>query len=322
MNQKSKDFSLKNILMVWAGLTILLVFVGLLVFVYTIEAEVFIVLLNTANVVLFTCFVLFRKNIERIIAKFIDESRNLSFNIKYNYEKEIGFVMVSLFIILCSYIIILALYDIESYSRLIKEDGIVEYCSAIFWFLSAIIVCFHTIKLSRGKINTYQFISNIVLMTLFIVCSGEEISWGQRLFGIEASELIKSINVQNEITLHNIGSISVFSNIFFLLTVVFFLFVPFLIRKHTRIKHVLYFCHFPIPNRFAMYVYIVSLFVWIFVGLRFGTLGFHPFSFFPEQYYTQMDDEIFELFAAYSFLCFSILNNAKEVSIIKHQSAA
>ena len=308
--------------MVWAGLTILLIFIGLVVFVYSIEAEAFIVLLNTINVLLFSCFVLFRKKIERFIEKSLDESKNSSVNIKYNYEKEIGFVMLPLFIFFCSYVIFLALYDIESYSRLIKEDGIVEYFSAIFWFLSAIIVCFHTIKLSRGKINRYQLISNMLLMTFFIVCSGEEISWGQRLFGIETPELLKPFNVQNEITLHNIGSISVFSNTFFLLTVVFFLFVPFLIQKHTRIKNLLYFFHFPIPNRFAMYIYIVSLFVWIFIGLRFGTLGFHPYSVFPEQYYTQMDDEIFELFAAYSFFCFSIFNYAKDVNIIKHQSAA
>ena len=125
-------------------------------------------------------------------------------------------------------------------------------------------------------------------MAFFIVCCGEEISWGQRILGIETPDLIRSVNVQNEISLHNIFSSSVFSNVFFLFTVVFFLFVPFLIKKITIIKNMLYSIHFPIPNRFAIYVYVGSLLVWIFVGVRFGTLGFHPFSFYPEQYYTQM----------------------------------
>ena len=79
----------------------------------------------------------------------------------------------------------------------------------------------------------------------------------------------------------------------------------------------LYFIYFPLPNKFAIYIYLGSLIVWMFVGLRFGTLGFHPFSFFTEQYYTQMDDEIFEFFAAYSFLCFSILNSKTKLIIAK-----
>lgn len=317
MNQKFKAFSFRNISMAWAGLTILLVCAGLIMIVYTSQAKTFIVMLNAINVFLFSLFIIFRKNIERIIVKLIEDSSDLSFTIQYNYERKIGITMLSLFIIFCCYIIFLVLYNIESYTRLIREDGIVEYGSSIFWFLSAIIVCFNTIKLSKKIINRYQFIFNMMLILFFTVCSGEEISWGQRLFSLETPEFLKTVNIQNEISLHNIGSISVFSNMFFILTFVFFLFVPFIINKNTRIKNVFYFVRFPVPNRFAIYIYIASLFTWIFVGLRFGTLGFHPFSFFAEQYYTQMDDEIFEFFAAYSFLCFSIFNNAKKVSITR-----
>ncbi len=54
--------------------------------------------------------------------------------------------------------------------------------------------------------------------------------------------------------------------------------------------------------------YLIGLLTWIIIGVRFGTLGFHPFSLWG--YYTQMDDEIFELFAAYSFFSFSFLDLA------------
>jgi len=149
----------------------------------------------------------------------------------------------------------------------------------------------------------------------FFLCAGEEISWGQRLFDIETPQLLKEVNVQNEITLHNIGSISVFSNIFFVICVTFFLCVPFLAQKYNRIRDIFYYVDFPVPNRFATYIFIVTLLVWVCIGVRFGTLGFHPFSLFEEQYYTQMDDEIFEFFAAYTFLCFSIFNSVKVVSV-------
>ena len=302
-------------LIIWAVLTILLIFLELIVFIYASNAKAFIAMLNIINIVCFFCFFLFRRNVERIIEEL--ENLSITVNIKYNHEKRLGFVMIFLLIVFCGYVIFLACYDIDSYWQLIKEDGIVEYSSAFFWFFSAIVVCSHTIKLYRTETSRYQFLFNILLVIFFIACGGEEISWGQRIFGIGTPELIKSINVQGEITLHNIGSISVFSNFFFVITLTFFLLVPFIIKKYSQIKQALYLIYFPIPNRFVIFVYVGTLFVWIFVGLRFGTLGFHPFSFYPEQYYNQMDDEIFEFLAAYSFLCFSILNSVKEVTRLK-----
>lgn len=315
VNQELNNFKLKNMLIIWAGLTIFLLVTGLIVFFYALEAKAFIVLLNAINIFLFLCFTLLRKQIENIVTRFIDKSKNLSFNIKYKHEKQIGLIFICLAIIFCCYAMLLAYFDIDAYTQLIKEDGIVEYSSSLFWFFSAVIMCLHLIKQSRGITNQYEFIFSILLTMFFIVCAGEEISWGQRLFSIETPEFMKTINVQNEITLHNIGSISVFGNIFFLITLFFFLFIPFLIQKNVQLKQLLLFLHFPIANRFATYVFSISLFTWVFIGIRFGTLGFHPFSIYPEQYYTQMDDEIFELLSAYSFLSFSLLNSRKEVTI-------
>lgn len=42
------------------------------------------------------------------------------------------------------------------------------------------------------------------LSLFFFVCAGEEISWGQRLLGIELPELIKQANEQQELNLHNL----------------------------------------------------------------------------------------------------------------------
>ena len=47
-----------------------------------------------------------------------------------------------------------------------------------------------------------------------------------------------------------------------------------------------------------------KIFLWMVIF--FGTLGFYPFSLWG--YYTQMDDEIFECLAAFSYLSFSILD--------------
>lgn len=323
MNQKINVVSLKKILMIWIGFSILLAFAGMFVFGYVNNGKTFFVMANILNLFFLLLYFLFRTNIEKIIANLINESSNLSFNIECKYDKRIGYTIIFLFIIICSIIIFFAIFDIEGYRFLISEDGVIEYGSAIFWFLSAIIMCYHMLMTSKREFNKHQLFFNMVLMAFFIVCGGEEISWGQRLISIKTPDLISSVNVQNEITLHNIGSISVFSNAFFVLTAAFFLCVPFLIRKNDRIKSVLYFLHFPTPNRFAIYVYVGSLLIWLFVGIRFGTLGFHPFSFFPEQYYNQMDDEVFEFCAAYSFFCFSILNSRTQFTMVQnHQQEA
>jgi len=43
-----------------------------------------------------------------------------------------------------------------------------------------------------------------IILLLTLVVAFEEISWGQRIFGIATPDCIKQINVQNEITLHNL----------------------------------------------------------------------------------------------------------------------
>jgi len=138
----------------------------------------------------------------------------------------------------------------------------------------------------------------------------------------DTPDVVRAVNVQNETNIHNIGSISVFENAFFLLNVAFFLLLPFFVAKHSVIRNYLRYYRFPTPCRWATYVFLITLSVWMFIGIRFGTLGFHPFSILPEKYYTQMDDEIFELFAAYSFLSFAVMDFALACTISPQTGSA
>ncbi len=198
----------------------------------------------------------------------------------------------------------LALFNVPAYTSLIQEDGIVEYGSAFFWFLAAVAGVFGLLK-KTGAPNARRIIA-CLLIGFFVVCGGEEISWGQRVVGFAGPEQLLAINKQGETNLHNIGSISVFSNVFFLLTVVFFLVLPRITDKNAS-RFALLRQNLPVVSPGAKRVYVISLVVWIVIGLRFGTLGFHPFSAWG--HYTQMDDEIFEFFAAYSFFAFSLLDS-------------
>jgi len=315
VNQKSNFLSSKNILRIWTGLTVLLILYGLLTFILDLRGKTFIVMLNVLNILFFSVGLIFRKQIEKAVTNVFEQSKDISVNIKYHLEKEIGSILLIMFVIVGIVIMYYAVFDVEHYEFIMQEDYLVEYGSALFWLLAAVIILIQTLVLLFRKPNKYQLIINLVLIIFFIICAGEEISWGQRIFKFPTPEFFKLINVQDETTLHNIGSISIFSNGFFLVSLLFFLYIPFLVKKNSSVKNVLYFLQFPIPARFATYVFIASLFVWIFLGLRFGTLGFHPFSFYPENYYSQMDDEFFEFFAAYSYFCFSLLNSTKQVTL-------
>ncbi len=315
-NQSTASFISKRILIIWAVLSLTLAFSGILALELAPDFKKFILIANALNLFFLALYFFFRKNIENTVARLINKSQKNSFQIEYKHENIIGYTLLSFFIVIGMTVIYFSLFDIKGYSFLIQEDGIVEYGSAFFWFLAALVMFFKILVNSKNEKNKTELLFNVGLIVFFIACCGEEISWGQRLFEINTPDLLKDINVQNEITLHNIGSISIFSNAFFLLTILFFICIPLMI-KNERIKRVLYFLKFPVPNRFARYVYWGTLVIWVFVGCRFGTLGFHPFSFFPEQYYNQMDDEIFEFFSAYSFFSFSLLNSTMEITKIK-----
>jgi hypothetical protein len=103
-----------------------------------------------------------------------------------------------------------------------------------------------------------------------------------------------------------------FAHVFLLITVGFFVVLPRLLERRPEWAAYLRLLNAPVLHPLAGQVYGFGLLVWIIVGLRFGTLGFSPFSLWG--YYTQMDDEIFEFFAAYAFLTFSAVDLAYRVA--------
>ena len=147
-----------------------------------------------------------------------------------------------------------------------------------------------------------------LLVIFFVVCAGKEVSWGQRILDLRTPDPLASINVQDEITLHNIGSISIFSNLFFLFAVGFFVALPQLTARSPAARRRVQAARIPVPDRWASRVFFVALAIWFLVDVRFGTLGFHPYNVYPGDHYTQMDDEVFELMAAYAFMSFALLD--------------
>jgi hypothetical protein len=95
----------------------------------------------------------------------------------------------------------LYLYNPPLFTWITREDSVSESVSAICYLMAA---CIFFIEWVRGGFRNI-FVLGYALLFLFV--GGEEISWGQRLVGIQTPQALMELNVQKEANLHNIDGI-------------------------------------------------------------------------------------------------------------------
>lgn len=86
------------------------------------------------------------------------------------------------------------------YVHLISEDRLGEYFTCVAFAVASLAF------LSAGfgsERSARRFLFLMAFLSFGV--AGEEISWGQRIFGLDTPEVLQSVNWQGEITLHNIG---------------------------------------------------------------------------------------------------------------------
>lgn len=97
--------------------------------------------------------------------------------------------------------------------QLLREDGLLENVSALFWLLSAIF--FFVLFLLDQRGNDFFFIKSnrniffLMLGVVFFIGFGEEISWGQRFFGLKTPPVLCELNEQRELNIHNLKGFTV-----------------------------------------------------------------------------------------------------------------
>jgi hypothetical protein len=112
------------------------------------------------------------------------------------YTKELIKNKMSLIIILSLIVLSYSVYFLNEKTVLYitSEDNLFEGGTAFFLLLSSILF------FTASKKNIFM----ILLGLVFFFGAGEEISWGQRIFGFEPPEKIKEENVQGEFNIHNL----------------------------------------------------------------------------------------------------------------------
>ncbi len=118
----------------------------------------------------------------------------------------------------------------------VKEDGAVEYMTAFLLFCSSILMFSRFFKQFKNHKLLWK-IGVFSIAFVFFFGAGEEISWGQRIFGIESSEYFSENNAQGETNLHNmvvngkkVNKI-IFSQLLTIVLVIYLIILPFMYRK-------------------------------------------------------------------------------------------
>ena len=95
---------------------------------------------------------------------------------------------------------VLPVFDADAYYVLTREDSLFENIAAFLFFLTALLLL-AIVAGGRGVPGRWLYILGVLA---FVFATGEEISWGQRIFGFETPNYLREINLQNEVNLHNI----------------------------------------------------------------------------------------------------------------------
>lgn len=123
----------------------------------------------------------------------------------------------------------------ERFLEYVAEDHAIEWGTVLGLLLGAIVSLQRFFGL-LGKRNWWFLMVTILLASFLIMVAGEEISWGQRLLGIQSSEYFKENNAQGETNLHNmmVGGVKVnriITVVLFLAMIIYLLVIPILHNK-------------------------------------------------------------------------------------------
>ena len=93
--------------------------------------------------------------------------------------------------------------DPSSFVSLAREDGVIENTQVIVLVFASLISARISWVLHSQNEKRWALVYALMCLAIVFV-AGEEISWGQRMFGVETPEWFKENNRQDETTIHNL----------------------------------------------------------------------------------------------------------------------
>jgi len=152
-------------------------------------------------------------------------------------------------------------YFHDDYAR---EDGFVEWLTVVALGGAAVLCGARLRALRKGK-SALFLLGTAMACLLFIFGAGEELSWGQRIFGFAVPGFFLKYNAQHDFTIHNLRfhgiklNKLIFSKLLGVFVVTYLIPLPYLYRKHETVRQWLDRLGVPVPaNRQSVYFFIFT----------------------------------------------------------------
>lgn len=120
-------------------------------------------------------------------------------------------VLTAFFVLIVSVLTALAVVNPALFNALMYEDAWGEWATFFAFALGGVVGIVGFVCTMRSKVvspsQTHRgvFLCGLLGVSLFcLLAAGEEISWGQRLFGLMPPEMFQELNDQQELNFHNI----------------------------------------------------------------------------------------------------------------------
>jgi hypothetical protein len=190
-----------------------------------------------------------------------------------------------------------ALLGKDAYKWFTSEDGFAESLQVLFYF-SALVICLVITRWQwKSGDNSVAMLYAGLSLGLFFL-TGEELNWGQRMFGWGTAESFAEINKQGETNLHNIYGVGATFKWIQLLVGAYGTILPLAVLRWSvpdRLKELVAWIIPPV----SLTSYFIFLFVWRL---------FRNFMEEPEGFYFVIAEynEVMELILAMGFLLFMV----------------
>jgi len=170
---------------------------------------------------------------------------------------------VIILLIILTYGLVLLHHDKEAFLFWIREDGLVEWLTFVALIMMSAFSFFMSFEFSRSGVEGRAKKVWLFLGFLFLFGAMEEISWGQRILGVESPEWFLKHNRQFETNVHNLVIYGVnlnkvvFGRFLGIMVLIYMLATPILYRLNRKFKNLINRWAIPIPQNYQILLFII-----------------------------------------------------------------
>lgn len=152
--------------------------------------------------------------------------------------------------------------NVRIFERYVEEDGTVEWLTVVGLMMGCIVAFSRFIRLFKKRSWWFLLVTLGLALVLFFG-SGEEISWGQRIFGWKTPAYFEKHNAQHETNIHNLIEDGVklnkliFSTILSIFLAIYLLVIPLLHAKAKGVRDLLDKSAVPVPRLYQVISFVV-----------------------------------------------------------------